>query len=70
MIHIHDISLPTDVVVIPTSPELGPPDYTVPEDIGTFQVCLNMTQPPPDVPFEKTFDIMVTSAEGTAGMSH
>ena len=50
------------------SPELGPPDYTVPEDIETFSVCLNITNPPSDVPLEEVFNIMVTAADGTAGM--
>ena len=64
------IFLPTDITVIVDSPEpeLGPPDYTVPEDIGSFPVCLNITNPSSDVPLEEAFDIMVTTANGTAGI--
>ena len=59
---------PTDITVIVDSPELGPPDYTVPEDIETFPICLDITQPPSDVQLAEVFNIMVTTADGTAGI--
>ena len=63
-----DHSLPTGITVIVDSPEFGPPDYTVPEDVGTFTVCLNITNPPSDVPLAEAFDIMVTTDDDTAGI--
>ena len=71
MIHVYshhpNHSFHTGITVIVDSPQLGPPDYTVPEDTGTFQICLNVTQPPSDVTLVEIFDIMVTTADDTAG---
>ena len=55
----------SDTTVIVNSPQLELPDYTVPEDIGTFLVCLSMT---PNMPFDKAFDIIATTADAAAGM--
>ena len=65
--HHHNHSLLTDITVIVDSPELGPPDYIVPEDIGTFLVCLNITDPSSDVTLEEVFNIIVTTDDDTAG---
>ena len=61
------IFAPTGITVIVDSPELGPPNYTVPEDIGIFPICLNITLPPSNVPLVEAFNITVTTADDTAG---
>lgn len=63
-----DHSLPTGITVTVDSPDFGPPNYTVPEDVGTFPVCLNITNPSSDQPLAEAFTIMVTTADGTAGI--
>ena len=56
----------TVIIVIVDSPDLGPPDFTVPEDIGTFEVCLNITSPSSGMPLPQTFNISVSTDEDTA----
>ena len=60
------LELLTDITVIVDSLQLGPPDYTVLEDVETFSICLNISSPPSTASLPKTFDIVATTADGTA----
>ena len=55
-------------MVVVVSPEFGNPDYTTLEDVGTLHICLNITEPLPDTPFDEVFNIESSTANGTAGM--
>ena len=48
--------------------ELTPGTATVPEDVGMVQLCLNVTQPPPDVALELEVFVDLVTAVGSAGM--
>ena len=47
---------------------VAPNVIMVSEEIGSFEVCLNITQPPPGESLPLAFSITVNSMDGSAGM--
>ena len=47
---------------------LTPNMTTVPEDVGMIELCLNVTQPPPDVVLPLEIFVDLNTVVGSAGM--